>query len=221
MLFTDYKKCKWIQNNTIYKYFTLLKIILHYSIFFSCVPLMEAIPPLLFGTLVYPTKSRHQLFLEFPLGHGLHLVRLAYLLMEAVSIFGGYNRYRIRVPAGCFVADRVALQQLVRKSNSTHVQIVVQDWSITLHHPFDHLPREARMDVGVNRCPHVHPFHKDLGALPNPSYWPLLKFWIFSEGIVSSIWTDISVVLVHTTGPKLYFWQNKEHSWAGIKTTQK
>lgn len=89
----------------------------------------------------------------FGIRHGLHLVRLAYLLMEAVSIFGGYNRYRIRVPAPCFVVDRVVLQQLVWKSNSTHVQIVIQDWSIILHHPFDHLPREARMDGGVNRSP--------------------------------------------------------------------
>lgn len=209
----------WIQNNTIYKYFTLLKIILHYSIFF------HAIPPLLFGTFVYPTWVKTPVIFHvpmgIPLGHGLHLVRLAYFLMKAVSIFGGYNRYRIRVPTSCFVVDWVVLQQLVWKSNSTYVQIVVQDWSIILHHPFDHLPREARMDGGVNRCPHVLPFHKDLGALPNPSYWPLLTFWIFSEGIVSSIWTDFSVVLVHTTGPKLYSWQYKEHLWAGIKTTQK
>lgn len=48
-----------------------------------------------------------------------------------------------------------------------------------VHHPYDHLPREARMDVRVNSPPHAHPFHKDLGALPKPSYWPLLTFLNF------------------------------------------
>lgn len=109
------------------------------------------------------------------------------------------------------------------KSNSTHVQIVVQDWSIILHHTFTTSPEKPGWTVEWIDPPpcHVHPFHKDLGALTNPSYWPLLTFWIFSEGIVSFLWTGFSVVPVHTTGPKLYFWQKKEHLWAGIKTIQK